>query len=273
MTLLLTRVPLHPLVWIPWLVYGNAGLRPRTDDNDRLLLGWLILGLGFTVIQGRLIEYQAFAFLVPAAAICALGVSRMPARTGAERAPAPRSVIAIALATATLISPVTEIARYLRSRSRGEPRAEYWDRFVYRDGYSPGNDWRVAQLVGKIAPRDARVDVWGQNTALLFLSKRAPPTGFVAWIMLAGADSERRRRYRERYLREFARHPPAIVVTAELGTDDASLRHLERSFEVLVKRIRADYSKCQRVGHLTVFQLRSMPQSAECSAATRAPGG
>ncbi|HUQ83430.1 MAG TPA: glycosyltransferase family 39 protein [Gemmatimonadaceae bacterium] len=231
----LTTAQLAPAV--PLAVGGLLVVRHAGRSRDALLLGaWVVVSLVGVLIQGNFFPYHWHPVYPPLALLAGLGIAtlgdtiRGGQRTATSRQPdaggtaaialgRPSLGAAVALAAAvvllvgTLINPLLNVYRGAKVVVGLSDMAAY-DRVQFGPFGHHGGVF--AELVDDLRVRSRPgepVLVWGSGAGINFLTDRPAvlPFGFIQ-PLVDPLDTELRRRYRERFMRQLMSTPPQYVV-------------------------------------------------------------
>ena len=277
---------------MPLATGGASVVRHAGRGRDALLLaGWLALALVGVVMQGNFFSYHWHPAYPPLALLAGLGVAALcgdaePAdgRSGgrldgiAATAPSLPSLgmtvslaAAVVLLVGSLINPLLHVYRATKVVVGLSDIAAY-DRVEFGPFGHHGGVF--AELVDDLRLRSRPgepVLVWGSGAGINFLTDRPAilPFGFMQ-PLVDPPDTEVRRRYRERFMRQLTSAPPRYVVALNetacarapsvgerklMGAAEGMVLCLG-SFDQLRDFVLSRYSVVRTFGSLELYQRR-----------------
>lgn len=251
----------HVIAAFPAIAVGVLALW-RTARRTGVFLGlWSAIALGCVVLQNRFVDYHWLPAYPPLAVLCAVGLhaALRGSHDGSAVEP-PRETAPLLLAVSTVavlafyaaINPAVSVARWAAFAAGVWGEEQYYGQFRYAT-----SGMKAARYLRERTTARDQVALWGNNSAILYLSRRVSPTRFGFYLPLIRGEGTRvRAEYRAEYLRTLQHARPTYFVVSTEDLSETTVPNDLRGFPELLTFVMQNYRLERAFSSVTLYRRR-----------------
>jgi Dolichyl-phosphate-mannose-protein mannosyltransferase len=253
----------HVLAALPAIAVGMLVLW-RTVRRTGVLVGlWSAIALGCVMLQSRFADYHWLPAYPPLALLCAVGLhaalrgshdGRAVGHRGPPRETAPLlAMLTVAvLAFYATIYPAVSVARWAAFAAGVWDEEQYYGQFRYAE-----SGMKAAQYLRERTTARNQVALWGNNPAILYLSRRVSPTRFgFHQPLIRGEGTGVRAEYRAEFLHTLQRARPTYFVVLSEDLSETPVPNDLRGFPELLTFVMQNYQLERTFDSVTLYRRR-----------------